>query len=444
MGCCLVVEDDPGQRKVLRATLTASRHTVVLAASGREAVAAVREHQPDVVLLDLGLPDTDGLDLIPRLLTAAPFARIVVITGEDSVRTAVEALRAGARHYLVKPWDNEELLVVIEREVRAVRLAQATALDRQGTVFWGGSREMERIRTGLSKVARSRWTPVLLTGETGSGKEVVAREIHRLTSPPGPFIPVNCAALPGELLESELFGHERGAFTGAGMRRRGLVELADEGTLFFDEIGDMELPLQAKVLRFLEDRKFFRLGGEEEVSVRCRVVAATSRDLDEMMATGGFRPDLFYRLAVVAFHLPALSERREDIVPMAYHLLKDIAAGIGREPRQLSPAAEEALAAHPWPGNVRELRNRLERALILGSEPTIQPADLDLPAGGTVSSSEPVDEPERVRRVLEEEGWVVTRAARRLGVPRHWLRYRMAKWNLTPPPGAVRRRPSGN
>lgn len=443
MGFCLVVEDDEVQRKMLTATLRTAGHTVVAVGSGREAMAAVGDHQPEVVLLDLGLPDADGLELIPKLLAAAPLARIVVITGEDSVRTAVGALRAGARHYLVKPWDLEELLVVIEREARSVRLAQASALDQQGSVFWGGSSEMERVRDSLAKVARSPLTPLLITGDTGTGKEVMARAVHRLTAPPGPFIPVNCAAVPGELLESELFGHERGAFTGAQGRRRGLVELADEGTLFFDEIGDMELPLQAKVLRFLEDRRFYRIGGEEQIAVRCRVVAATNRDLEEKMKAGMFRADLYYRLAVVTLQLPALRQRREDIVPMAYHFLSEIANQIGREPRQLSPAAEAALVAHPWPGNVRELRNRLERALILGSETVIQPADLDLAVDTPHPPAETVDGPERVRRVLEEEGWVVARAARRLGVPRHWLRYRMAKWNLTRPPSPGRHPSTG-
>jgi len=438
MGSCLVVEDDARHQKLLAATLTTAGHTVATAGGGRQAMAAIREHQPDVVLLDLGLPDADGLELIPSLLAMSPLSRIVIITGEDSVPTAVGALRAGARHYLVKPWDREELLLVVGREARAVRLDRACALGQQEAVFWGGSRQMEHVRSTLAKLACSSSTPLLISGETGTGKEVMARELHRLAAPPGPFIPVNCAAVPGELLESELFGHERGAFTGAQARRRGLAELADEGTLFLDEVGDMSLSLQAKLLRFLQDHRFFRIGGEEEISVRCRVVAATNRDLQETMKSGAFRSDLYYRLAVVTLHLPPLRERPEDIVPMAYHLLRGIASEIVRAPRQLSPAAESALAAHTWPGNVRELRNRLERALILGSEAAIHPADLDLPVDGPAQPDLSVDEPERLRQVLEEEGWVVARAARRLGVPRHWLRYRMAKWGLAPPSGFVR------
>ncbi len=431
MGLCLVVEDDASQRMLLRATLSTAGHRTAEAADGFAALRAVRETPPDVILLDLGLPDADGLELIPKLLAAAPLSRIVVITGQDSVATAVGALRSGARHYLVKPWDREELLVVVGREFRAVQADQARALLDGGSVFWGNAPQLEAIRGKLQKIARSPFTPVLLSGETGAGKEVVARELHRLAAPPGPFIPVNCAAVPDELLESELFGHERGAFTGAQARRRGLAELADGGTLFLDEVGDMSLSLQAKLLRFLQDHRFFRVGGEQEISIRCRVVAATNRDLETMMQAGVFRSDLYYRLAVVTLHLPSLRERREDIVPLAYHLQREIAAEVAKDPRQLSPAAELALVRHTWPGNVRELRNRLERALILGTEATIQPSDLDLAPGSPGRTEDAIDEPERLRRVLEEEGWVVARAARRLGVARHWLRYRIKKYGLT-------------
>ncbi len=435
MGLCLVVEDDAGQRRMLGATLRSAGHGTAETTNGAEALRLVREAPPDVILLDLGLPDADGLELIPRLLEAAPLSRIVVITGEDSVATAVAALRAGARHYLVKPWDREELLVVVEREVRSVQADQARALRDGGPVFWGSTARLGVLRSKLQRIAGSPFTSVLICGETGTGKEVMARELHRLSAPPGPFVPVNCAAVPDELLESELFGHERGAFTGAQGRRRGLAELAEGGTLFLDEVGDMSLALQAKLLRFLQDHRFFRVGGEQEISVRCRVVAATNRELESLMETGSFRRDLYYRLAVVTLHLPPLRERREDIVPLAYHLLRTIAADIARDVRQLSPAAERAVAEHTWPGNVRELRNRLERALILGTERMIQPSDLDLPAAGPARADHAWDEPTRLRRALEEENWVVARAARRLGVPRHWLRYRMKKYGLRRPEG---------
>jgi len=433
MGLCLVVEDNPRQRQLLRATLDTAGHRTIVAGNAIEALQTIRQTPPDVVLLDLGLPDTDGLELIPQLLAAAPLSRIVVITGQDVVSTAVGALRAGARHYLVKPWDREELILIIARETRAVQTEQARALHGDGAVFWGSAPRVNTIRKQLSQIAASPYTPVLIFGETGVGKEVVARELHRLSGPQGPFIPVNCAAVPGELLESELFGFEQGAFTGAQTRRRGLAELADEGTLFLDEVGDMSLSLQAKLLRFLQDHRFFRVGGEAEIAVRCRVVAATNRNLEGILEAGEFREDLFYRLAVVTLQLPPLRERAEDIIPLAYHLQRKISNEIGKDPRQLSPAAEEALARHHWAGNVRELRNRLERALILGSEAAIQPADLDLHFDVPWQEKQAVDEPERLRRVLEDESWIVARAARRLGMPRHWLRYRIKKFGLRPP-----------
>jgi DNA-binding NtrC family response regulator len=433
MGLCLVVEDNPRQRKLLRATLNAAGHRTIAVANAIEALQTIRETPPDVVLLDLGLPDTDGLELIPQLLAAAPLSRIVVITGQDVVSTAVGALRAGARHYLVKPWDREELILIIARETRAVQTEQARALHGDGAVFWGSAPTVNTIRKQLVKIAASPYTPVLVSGETGVGKEVVARELHRLSEPQGPFIPVNCAAVPDELLESELFGFERGAFTGAQTRRRGLAELADEGTLFLDEVGDMSLSLQAKLLRFLQDHRFFRVGGEAEIAVRCRVVAATNRNLEGMLEAGEFRDDLYYRLAVVTLLIPPLRERAEDIVPLAYHLQRKISNEIGKDPRQLSPAAEEVLARHHWAGNVRELRNRLERALILGWEAAIQPADLDLHLDVPRQEKQAVDEPERLRLVLEGENWNVARAARQLGMPRHWLRYRIKKFGLRPP-----------
>jgi len=430
---CLIVEDDASQRVLLQATLRTAGHTVVTAADARQALEVAAESPPDVVLLDLGLPDMDGMELITRILAVSPLIRIVVITGQDSVATAVKALREGARHYLVKPWDREELLLVVEREARSVHADHARSLHESGSFFWGRAPGIEAIRKTLRQIADSPYTHVLIGGETGSGKEVIARELHRLTMAPGPFIPVNCAAVPDQLLESELFGHERGAFTDARVRRRGLAELADEGTLFLDEVGDMSLSLQAKLLRFLQDHRFFRVGGETEISVRCRVVAATNRDLEPMIRSGSFRSDLYYRLAVVTLKIPPLRERPEDIVPLAYHLLEQIAPEIGKKPRPLSPAAEHALKTHDWPGNVRELRNRLERALILGTENTLQPVDLDLSVTIQCGSKSPSDEPASLRRVLEQEGWVVARAARRLGVPRHWLRYRMKKLGITRP-----------
>jgi two-component system, NtrC family, response regulator AtoC len=428
MAFCLIVEDDVEQGRIVAATLRSAGHETMRASNGAAAVEAAALRRPEVVLLDLGLPDTDGLDLIPRILAASPLSRIVVLTGRDSVAAAVAALRSGARHYLLKPWEQDELLLVIEREGAAVDHLESAGRDAAGAVFWGRHAGVREVRRKLAKLAEAPFTPVLLEGETGVGKEVLARELHRLSGAAGPFVALNCAALPGELLESELFGHERGAFTGADSRHRGVVELARDGTLLLDEVGEMPPPLQAKLLRFLDGHRFRRVGGEEELASPCRVVAATNRDLERAQLDGAFRPDLFFRLAVVRLRLAPLRERREDVVPLANFLVGELARSLGRRPRPFSPAAESALAAHDWPGNVRELRNRIERALVLGEEPAILPSDLDLPRrlGGTPAA---IEEP-RVSEALAAEGWNVARAARRLGVPRHWLRYQIRKRGL--------------
>jgi len=454
MATCLVVEDAPGQAANLVRTLQLEGHEVAQAGTLAQALASCRELQPDVVLLDLGLPDGDGLDAIPELIRLHPLTRVVVLTGRDSVKTAVAALRAGARHYLVKPWDNEELLLVVEREARSVAATATLRRERSGEVFWSLHPHIVRLQGALEKLSQAAFTTVLLEGETGSGKEIVARELHRLTAAGGEFVAVNCAAVPTELLESELFGHERGSFTGAEYRRKGLVELATDGTLFLDEVAEMAPQLQTKLLRFLEDHRFRRVGGEEERVVRCRVVAATHRNLREFVEDGRFRSDLYFRLAVVQLSVPPLRERRDDILPLSHFLLNQLARQLGKPPRQFSSATERVLVEHSWPGNVRELRNRLERALVLSEGMLIEPEDLDLPsrggrgmhAGGVretrggpaaAGKARPLSEAqqaeaERIARAWRAEGYSIARTARRLGVPRHWLKYRLTKYAIAP------------
>jgi len=352
------------------------------------------------------------------------------------VREAVAALRAGARHYLVKPWDRDELLVVLERERAAVDREESRRRQAESDIYWGKDPRIAALRDHLDRVSASPLTPVLIVGETGTGKEVVARELHRRTGAGGSFVAVNCAAVPSELMESELFGHEKGAFTGAEFRRRGMVELTYNGTLFLDEIGDMDISLQAKLLRFLQGGAFRPVGGETELESRCRVIAATNVDLRPRMEAKRFRPDLFYRLSVVTLELPPLGERQEDLLPLAGFLLQRIARRLGRPRRQLSARAEAAIVNHDWPGNVRELANRIERALVLGSSPQIEPEELDLtkPAGGESRRSLLVlEDPARLRRVLEEEAWNLSRTARRLGVKRHQVKYRIRKFGLRRP-----------
>ena len=435
MALCLVVEDEPTAAELLGEALRAAGHSVCLAASAAAAATMVAHHMPEVVLLDLGLPDADGLEVIPRILLAHPLARIVVLTGRNSVADAVAALRAGARHYLVKPYDLQELLVVVERECTAVNLVESTTRTAGSELFWGRHPAMRHLKVQVERVARSPWTPVLIQGETGTGKEVVARELHRLTAPEGPFVALNCASMPQELLESELFGHERGAFTGADSRRRGLAEIAHRGSLFLDEIGEMPPALQAKLLRYLQDGRFRRVGGSDEIVSRCRFIAATHRDLEALQRQGLFRDDLYFRLAVIGLQIPPLRDRGGDAVALAYVLLERIAGQLGVRPRQLAPDAERAICEHVWRGNVRELANRLERALVLSEDDVVRAHDLDLPADAGAAGPSAIDEPEpvRLRRVLESCRWNVSRAARQLGLERHQLRYRMSRHGIERP-----------
>jgi len=433
---CVVIEDQELQRRALVATLREGGYQVVESGTGFDGLAEVCTHMPEAILLDLGLPDGDGIDRIPDLLKASPLSRIVVLTGQDSVAVAVAALRAGARHYLVKPWDRDELLLVLEREISSLNLEVARRRESDDDVFWGRHPVMDRIRLNLDQLASAPWTQVLICGETGTGKEVVARELHRVTDPRGAFVALNCAAVPSELMESELFGHERGAFTGAESRRRGVVELAHEGTLFLDEIGEMAPHLQAKLLRFLQDGTYRRVGNEVETSSRARVVAATHAELETEREAGRFRADLFYRLSVVQLELPPLRKRGEDLLPLAHFLLGRIARELGRARQPLSARCEEAMLRHGWPGNVRELANRLERAMVLGSGPPIEPEDLDLVPSedtGLRATDGILSDPARLRHILEEEGWNLSKVARRLRVERYRVKYRVAKLGLSRP-----------
>jgi len=352
------------------------------------------------------------------------------------VPVVVAALRAGARHYLVKPWDREELLLIVDREIRALYSEETRQRHIGSEIFWGISPGMRALRQHLEQLASSPRTTLLLRGETGTGKEVLARTLHALTRTQGEFVAVNCAAVPEQLLEGELFGHEKGAFTGADARRRGLVELADHGTLFLDEIGEMTPHLQAKLLRFLQDGRFRRLGGEQELGSTCRVVAASHADLEALQTAGRFRADLYFRLAVVQLRVPPLRDRREDVLALTHFLLRRTATRIGKPLRPLSPLAEKALLLQSWPGNVRELANRLERALVLGTAAEISPADLDLAAAGPrdeTPSHRLLQEPARLRQILEEHNWNLAAAARSLGVERHRLKYRVRRFGLVRP-----------
>jgi len=441
----LIVEDDETIRVTLDGFLSRFGFDVSLAACGAEALDLLGQRSFGLVLLDLRLPDMSGLDVLSKIRETEDLSIVVIMTAYPEVRTAVAALKAGAYDYINKPFDLEDLRELLKRanETRKLRREVAWRRSQSPTCsaerFVGSSPAFAAMLDTTKKIAADGRVPVLIRGESGTGKEHVAQAIHCQSGrADGPWITLNCSALPEGLLESELFGHERGAFTDARQMKRGLLELADGGTLFLDEIGDLSLSLQPKLLRVLETQTFRRLGGQKEISVDVRFVAATHRDLPGMVRLGRFREDLFYRLNVGTIELPALRERVEDIMPLARHFLEQNAKTLGFEVPTLDPAIDPFLRAYRWPGNVRELRNVIERAAILsggkvlslahlprefvGAVPEIAPASPD--ATGDLRPLADV-EAEHIRRVLALCGGNKTRAADLLGISRLTLRNKL-------------------
>ena len=446
-GVVLIVDDEADLRSMYRIILEGAGYDVIDAASSDQARALLRDpdlERPEAVLLDVMLGDSSGLDLLSYLRDSTD-ASVIIATASQRVEHAVFALKNGAFDYLTKPIGREDLLLAVrnavergrmQRELMARRALDATMTDVEDGPAVFASLPMRLIRATLEKV-RDRRVPVLVLGETGTGKEVVARWIHETGRRRNtPFVAINCAALPNELVEAELFGYEPGAFTGAERRRTGRFEQADGGTLFLDEVGELELPVQAKLLRVLEEGKVARLGGED-VDVDTRIVAATNRDLAAEVSAGRFRQDLYYRLEVISVCLPPLRDRLEEIPPLADFLLRRFAIREGLAERRISADALERLAAHDWPGNIRELENVLKRSCLLSEGPTIQAEDLVF---SQPSSSGPKAVPEapRIRdlpkelaretmvRALAETRGNVSAAARRLGIGRSTF-YRHAR-----------------
>jgi two-component system nitrogen regulation response regulator NtrX len=443
----LVVDDEAAIRQALRMVLEYEGCRVSEAAEGEEALRLVRARQPDAVLLDIRMPGLSGLDTLRRLRELGADMPVLMISGHGTIETAVEALRAGAQDFLEKPLERDIVLKrlegLLEREWLKQEQASRREEEDQRYRLVGDSPPMHRIREMIERAAPTQAT-VLVTGESGTGKELVARSIHRASSRArGPFVKVNCAAIPDELIESELFGHEKGSFTGAAGRQRGRFARADGGTIFLDEIGDMSLKTQAKVLRALQDGEIEPLGAGESVRVDVRVIAATNKDLRREIEQGHFREDLFYRLSVLPIHLPPLRERPEDIPPLIEHLTEDICRENNFRPRRFTQAAIEALARRPWRGNVRQLRNTLERALILAQG---QEVGVDaLPEAETVASPGSVPDwfeaqtlrefKERAERAflerqLEAHGWNITRTAQAIDTPRSNLYKRLEHHGL--------------
>jgi len=463
----LVVEDEATLARNIKTYLQRNGYDAETAGSAEEGIAAFDRFKPDAVVLDLRLPGMDGLAALARLRASDPSLVVIMLTGHGSVETAVEAMKAGAYDFLTKPVSLSKLTLLLEKALGEARREETLHYHERRQAAHAGlenllgeSEPMHALKSRLAQVidAEMRLTDtdapaVLVTGETGVGKEVVARALHYSgRRADKPFVEINCASIPAQLLESELFGHERGAFTDARERKLGLVETAAGGTLFLDEIGDMDLGLQAKLLKLLEEKSVRRVGSLRDQKVDVRIVAATHRPLETLVQEQRFRSDLYFRLRVVELVVPPLRERGADILLLARHFLAVHGARYGKPGLRLSATTERALAAHSWPGNVRELRNVVEQAVLLAAGPTLElePARLSPATGAPPQSaaaqsagaavdaapeSSRLDRAERALMLesLETTQWNVSRAARLLGVSRDTMRYRMEKFRLAPP-----------
>jgi len=457
MNTILVVDDEINYLTVMEALLGEEGYEVLTSPGGKEALKVAAGADLDLVLTDMRMPKMNGIELLEELKRLYPDLPVIMMTAYGTVEKAVAAMKTGAFDYILKPFKNEELLVTIARALEHYRLIQQNRmllqdLDKKygAPNIVGESKAMREILALVKRVATSRAT-VLVSGESGTGKELVARAIHQQSPRAGKtFVSVNCAALTETLLESELFGHERGAFTHAVAMRKGRFELADSGTLFLDEVAEMSPALQVKLLRVLQEMEFERVGGNKTIKVDVRLVAATNRELKEEVEEGRFREDLYYRLNVVHLHIPPLRERQEDIALLATHFLRKYAQENARGDVHLSPEAMKLLLNYAWPGNVRELENVMERAVILCGQNLIGVNDLPRELAGEPwgeSSRLDIDrfipmqtplpealeqiEEQMIRRALERSGQVQVRAAELLGITKSLLQYKLKKYQLT-------------
>jgi two-component system, NtrC family, response regulator AtoC len=447
----LIVDDEDLIRWSLRERLRADGYDILEAATGQAALDQF-DHGVDLVLLDYRLPDMDGLAVLRELKKLDQDVLVILLTSFASVETAVEAMKLGAFHFAGKPFNLDEVAATVARALETTRLRREVKQLRDNEArpyglraIAGESPAMEALRQLVTKVAASPASTVLLTGESGTGKDLVAKTIHYSSARAArPFMNITCSALPEHLLESELFGHERGAFTDARMQKRGLLESADGGTVFLDEIGEMVPALQAKLLRVLEEKSFKRVGGAVDIRVDVRVVAATNRNLEEQVAKGGFRSDLYYRLNVLPIRLPALREHADDVPGLANFFIDGFNREFKKRITGVTPGAAALLKGYGWPGNVRELRNVVERAMLLAERDRLDVHDFgalktatasgdlfDLPAAGV-----DLEELERslVVQALRRSGGNQTKAAALLGINRDQIRYRIEKFGLTPTP----------
>jgi len=443
----LVIDDEQLIRRSITKRLSVAGYQVLEAEDGKTAIERAGLGV-DLAILDYRLPDMDGLSVLKQIRQIDADVLVILLTAYASVETAVEAMKLGAYHFMNKPFDLEALAAMVEqalettrlrREVRQLRANQAEPYSLERMV--GDSPELREFKGLVRRVAASPASTVLLTGESGTGKDLTAKIIHYSSArATRPFVNITCSALPETLLESELFGHERGAFTDARQQKKGLLEQADGGTVFLDEIGEMTAPLQAKLLRFLEEKTFRRVGGASDIRVDVRVIAATNRTLEDEVRQGRFREDLFYRLNVLPLKLPPLRSHIEDVPALVSFYVDIFNREFKKNVRGASPATLKLLAAYGWPGNVRELRNAVERAMLMATGDTLEPGDFPIASGshgGGPSVELPasglnLDDIERsfVMQALERTGWNQTRAAKLLGLNRDQIHYRIEKFKL--------------
>jgi two-component system nitrogen regulation response regulator NtrX len=436
----LIVDDESGIRRSLKGVFDDEGFTTDAVATGEECLQRIEEVTYDVVLLDIWLPGIDGLETLRRIRERTPRTHVIMISGHATIATAVTATKLGAYDFIEKPLSLEHTLLTARNALSHLRLEQANdVLRRQLEArfnIMGDSIPMKALRKQITIVAPTNGR-VLIYGESGTGKELVSRNIHFLSNRANePFVEVNCAAIPEELIESELFGHTKGSFTGASDDKKGKFELADSGTLFLDEIGDMSLKTQAKVLRAVEEQCFQPIGAPNPVCVDVRVIAATNKNLPNEIAAGRFREDLFYRLNVIPFFVPPLRERREDIPVLARYFMRVFSAEHGRLPKEFSAGALDLMADYSWPGNVRELRNEVERLVIMAPDGTIETHDMSLPNGtvtaraSTLHEARAQYEKEFILSKLRENDWNVSQTARHLGLERSYLYRKMKVYGI--------------
>jgi two-component system nitrogen regulation response regulator NtrX len=445
----LIVDDEPGIRSSLGSILREEGYRVDAVASGEECVETVRNGHFDLILLDVWLPKMDGLETLERMLELDSTPMVIMISGHASIETAVRATKLGAFDFIEKPLALEKTMLAVKNALEHLRLEEENRrlraeLERSYHIL-GDSIPMKALRQIIALTAPTS-SRVLIYGESGTGKELVARALHA-QSPRSSraFVEVNCAAIPEELIESELFGHSKGSFTGATENKVGKFQKADGGTLFLDEVGDMSLKTQAKVLRVLEEQRFEPVGSNEPVRVDVRVIAATNKRLEEEISRGAFREDLFYRLNVIPVSVPPLRERTEDIPILAAHFLEEYSSAYGRRPKELSPAAVNVLLRYPWPGNVRELKNVIERLVIMCPQESIEPHHLPpelfrgapkepQSAVATLQEARSAYERDFILRKLEENQWNMTRTAAALGLERSHLYRKMKTLGISADP----------